>query len=133
MATVMFLKSATISVSGVEYADLVSNVVFTPTTPTVTYKGISGKTTSSTGATDWTVTFDYAQSFATADSLALKLFNDSGKKAVVSFKPEGAAAATTITATVTLVPGAIGGAIDTAATASVTMPIDGKPTIVPAS
>lgn len=133
MASPLFLKSATVSVSGVEFADVVSNVVFTPTTPTVTHKGISGKVSTSTGATEWTVTFDYAQSFATADSLALKLFNDSGKKATVIFKPEGTGAATTVTATVTLLSGAIGGAIDTAATASVTLPIDGKPTIVPAS
>lgn len=129
----LFLKSASVTVSGVEYADLVSNVVFTPTTPTVTHKGISGKVSTSTGATEWTVTFDYAQSFDTAGSLALRLFNDAGKQVPVIFKPEGSAAATTITATVTLLPGTIGGAIDTAAVASVTLPVDGKPTIVPAS
>jgi hypothetical protein len=133
MANPLFLKSASVTVSGIEYADLVSNVVFTPTTPTITQKGISGKTASSTGATEWTVTFDYAQSFETVDSLALKLFNDSGKKAVVIFKPSGTTTATTVTATVTLLAGAIGGAVDTSATASVTLPVDGTPTIVPAS
>jgi len=128
----LFLKSATITVSGVDYADLITNVVFTPTTPTLTHKGISGKVASSVGATEWTVTFDYAQSYDTAGSLALKLFNDAGKTATAVFKPEAAGAAT-ITATVTLLPGNLGGAIDSAATSSVTLPIDGKPTIVPAS
>ncbi|RNL58974.1 hypothetical protein [Arthrobacter oryzae] len=129
----LFLKSASISVSGVEYADLITNVVFTPTTPTLTHKGISGKVATSVGATEWSVTFDYAQSFDTAGSLALRLFNDEGKKVPAIFKPEGAASAATITATVTLLPGTMGGAVDAAATSSVTLPIDGKPTIVPAS
>lgn len=129
----IFLKSASVTVSGVEYADLVSNVTFTPTTPTLTHKGISGKVATSTGATEWTVTFDYGQTFDTAGSLALRLFNDSGKKVPVIFKPEGSASAASVTATVTLLPGTIGGAVDTAATASVTLPVDGKPVIVPAA
>lgn len=133
MSTPLFMKSATLTIDSVDYADLISNVVFTPTTPTVSHKGISGKVATSVGATEWAVTFDYAQSFDTAGSLALKLFNDSGDKVEAVFKPEGAAAATTVTATVTLLPGSLGGAVDSAATSSVTLPIDGKPTIVPAS
>jgi hypothetical protein len=133
MSTPLFMKSATITIDSVAYADLITNVVFTPTTPTLSHKGISGKVATSVGATEWSVTFDYAQSFDTAGSLALKLFNDAGEKVSAVFKPEGAAAPTTITATVTLLPGSLGGAIDAAATSSVTLPVDGKPTIVPAS
>jgi hypothetical protein len=133
MSNPLFMQSASITIDAVSYADLISNVVFTPTTPTISHQGISGKVSTSVGATEWAVTFDYAQSFDTAGSLALKLFNDAGEKVTAVFKPEGAAAATTITATITLLPGTMGGAINAAATSSVTLPVDGKPTIVPAS
>ncbi|WP_157357053.1 hypothetical protein [Arthrobacter sp. U41] len=133
MSNPLFMKSATLTIDGISFEDLVSNVVFTPTTPTTSFKGISGNVATSIGSTEWAVTFDYAQSFDTAGSLALKLFNDSGEKVSVIFKPEGAAAATTVTATVTLLPGTMGGAVDAASTSSVTLPVDGKPVIVPAT
>lgn len=132
MSNPTFMKSASVTIDGVDYDDLISNVLFTPTTASLEFKGISGKVSTSTGATTWAVTFDYAQSYDTAGSLALKLFNDSGDKVTAVFKPEAAGAAT-ITATVTLLPGSFGGTVDSAATSSVTLPVDGKPTIVPAS
>jgi hypothetical protein len=133
MSNPLFISTATVTIDSVDYADLISNVVFTPTTPSVEFKGVSGKVATSTGATTWAVTFDYAQSFDTAGSLALKLFNDSGDKVTAVFKPQGSASAASVTATVTLLSGSFGGAIDAAATSSVTLPVDGKPTITPAA
>lgn len=132
MSNPLFLKSASVTIDSVDYDDLISNVVFTPTTSALEFKGVSGKVSTSTGSTVWAVTFDYAQSFDTAGSLALKLFNDEGEKVTVVFKPEAAGAAS-VTATVTLLSGSFGGAVDAASTSSVTLPVDGKPVIVPAS
>lgn len=132
MSNPTFMKSATVTIDGVEYADLISNVVFTPTTASLEFKGISGKVATSVGATTWAVTFDYAQSYDTAGSLALKLFNDAGDKVTAVFKPEAAGAAS-VSATITLLPGSFGGAVDAAATSSVTLPVDGKPTITPSA
>lgn len=132
MASPLFIKSASIKIkvgtgTAVEYADLISNVVLTPTTPTVTFKGVSGKTFQSVGAVSYVCQFDYAQDWSSADSLALKLFNDEGKQATVTIVPEAGSGKPMFTVEATLLAGAIGGAVDAAATASVSLPVTGRP------
>ena len=127
MSAPLFIKSASVKIGTVEYADLISNVVLTPTTPTLTFKGVSGKTFQSTGSESWVLQFDYAQDWESADSLAFKLFNDAGTDATVVITPEAGTGNPSWTVEATLQPGAVGGAVDAAATASVTLPVTGRP------
>lgn len=132
MANPLFIKSASIEVDGVEMGELISNVVLTPTTSTLTFKGVSGATFQSVGSEVWTLQFDYAQDWSTADSLALKLFNETGTNVTVTVNPEGTVGAPSFTAEVTLLSGSVGGATDSVATASVTLPVTGRPVLAPA-
>lgn len=129
MASPLFIKSASVKIGTVNYAELISNVVLTPTTPTLSFKGVSGKTFQSTGSESWQLQFDYAQDFKSTDSLALRLFNDAGKDVTIVITPEAGLSQPTWTVTVTLQAGAIGGAVDAAATASVTLPVTGRPVL----
>jgi hypothetical protein len=129
MSAPLFIKNASIKIGNVEYADLVSNVVLTPTTPTLTFKGVSGKSFQSVGAVSYVLQFDYAQDWSSADSLALKLFNDEGENVTVTIVPEVGSGNPSFTVEATLQAGAIGGAVDAAATASVTLPVTGKPVL----
>lgn len=126
-STPLFLKSASIKIGTVEFGELISNVVLTPTTPTLEFKGVSGKTFQSTGSESWTLQFDYAQDWSNADSLALKLFNDAGETESVTIAPYGGTTGPKFTVDATLLAGAFGGAVDAAATSSVTLPVTGRP------
>lgn len=129
MSTPLFIKTASIKIGTVEMGELVSNVVLTPTTPTLTFKGVSGKTFQSTGSESWVLQFDYAQDWESADSLALKLFNDAGTNVTVTITPEAGTGNPSFTVEATLQAGAVGGAVDSAATASVTLPVTGRPVL----
>lgn len=129
MSTPLFIKTASIKIGTVEFGELISNVVLTPTTPTLTFTGVSGKTFQSTGSETWTLQFDYAQDWTSVDSLALKLFNDAGDNATVTIVPEAGTGNPFFTAEVTLQAGAVGGAVNAAATASVTLPVTGRPVL----
>lgn len=129
MANPLFLNSASVKIDNVEQADLVSNVTFTPTSSALTFKGVSGETSQSQGTEAWAVSLTYAQDFSTADSLALTLFNRAGERVSMVFSPT--AGGPTITAQVTLVAGAFGGAVDAVSESTVVLPVSGRPTISP--
>lgn len=125
----LFLKSATLTIDGIAVADEVSNVTFTPTSSAITFKGISGLTSQSSSVEVWAVSLTYIQDWTQANSLSMRLFNNANKSVTVVFRPSGGATGPSVTATVTLTPGAIGGAVDAAAESSVTLPVSGRPAI----
>lgn len=128
MVNPLFMTNASVTIDAVEQADAVSNVTFTPTTSAIVFKGISGEATQSSGSEAWAVSLTYAQDYSAADSLAMTLFNRAGETVEMVFTPTSGSG-TTVTATVTLVAGAIGGAVDTTAEATAVLPINGRPTI----
>lgn len=132
MSNPLFIKSASIEIDGTEYGDLISNVLLTPTTPILTFKGISGKTFQSVGKASYTLQFDYTQDWTSTDSLALKLLNDAGENVFVTIHPEAGTGTPGFTVEVTLLEGSFGGAVDTVASASVTLPVTGKPEFIAA-
>lgn len=123
------MKQASATVDGVEYADDIDNLAFTPTAQTSTYTPISGKTVSDSSAATWVATMSIAQDF-TADSLWMLCYDEEGAEKEIVFKPKGTAVGMpSIKAKVTLSPGAVGGAPG-AQTAQVTMAMREKPVIV---
>jgi hypothetical protein len=141
MATIavnpILLKDTIFAVAADRYEAAVSTVEFVPSSSIVSWKGLtpSAVFTGVTSST-WTVNLTYAQDWSTTNSLSQYLFNNEGKSVVVKFIPQTAAVSTTtvptFTATVFIVPGSVGGAIDGFASASVTLAVVGKPTITTA-
>lgn len=118
-----------------DFEKALSQVLLTPSSGSVTFKGLDPDAFFNfpTGTT-WTCTLAYAQDWSSATSLSRYLFDNDGAIVTLTFLPDnGKAVSATNPAfrvTVTLQAGAVGGTVDTVATATVTLQVQGKPTIV---
>lgn len=131
----LFLQNATVQVGTDSFEEAVSAVTITPSTSTVTFKGLkpSAVFNFATPST-WAAAMTFAQDWSTPGSLANYLFAHEGEKVTLTFVPAvDDEDSPTITATVFVVPGVIGGEVGTVNTSQVTLPVDGKPTITPAA
>lgn len=129
MATIL-MKNVTFKVASTDYSTQLSSVAFTPNASTVTWAGFNGATQKSTAAADWQADVTFGQDWS-ASGFSKYLFDNEGKSVVATFAP--VAGGPTFTATVTLTPGSVGGAVNAYAESSVTLPIDGKPTVMAAT
>jgi len=126
------LKDVDLTFGTDNFAAHVSSVVFTPTTPTVTWQGLSPDASfSESGSEQWSVAVEVAQDWESPTSLAVRLFNGAGTKESVTFAPKKGAGMPTFTALVTLAAPSIGGAVNAYATSTVTMGVDGRPVLDP--
>lgn len=116
----LFLEAVTLRIDADNYEQHVSGVSFVPSpaSPAV-WTGLGGNThTATSGAAPWTCQLNYVQDWETDDSLSRYLHEHAGERVPVSFTP--LAGGDTFYATITLVPGAIGGEGQAYATTSVT-------------
>lgn len=121
------MKNAVVQIDVDDYAAAVSAATITPSASTVTWKGLKPASVfSDTGAPTWTLQLDYAQDWSDPDSLSRYLHDHTGQTKTVIITPvDGSGASFTLDVIIT--PGAIGGAVDQVATASVTLGVDGEP------
>lgn len=127
----LYLKDVVLTVDGDTYEKHVSGVTFTPSVSTATFKGLeSDAVFTQASNASWTVDLTYVQDWDTADSLSAYLFNNAGSEITLSFLPQTGSG--TWSATVIVVPGAVGGQVDAYATSTVSLPVQGQPTYTPA-
>lgn len=128
----LYLKDVVLTVDGDTYEKAVSSVMFTPTTSSATFKGLDPAAVfTESGASTWVVDISYAQDWDTVGSLSAYLYDNEGSQVTLSFKPKSASGGTW-SATVSIVAGAVGGAVDSFAVTTVQLPVQGKPTYTPA-
>jgi hypothetical protein len=133
MATIavapIVLKDVVFTVGTDDYQSNVSSVKFTPQMSPVAWKGLTPTAVfSDAGSPVWTCTVSLAQDWTTANSLSSYLLANAGTQKVVVFKPQGTTTGKPIfTATLVIVPGDIGGDVDTVPVATVTMGVVGAP------
>ena len=125
----LVLKDVTLTIETDDYKKAVSSVTFTPSASTITWTGLGGNTYSDTSTATWTCGLEFAQDWDTEDSLSAYLYTNEGTTKAVTFVPK--AGGPSFTADVVITPGAIGGAVNAYATASVTLGVNGKPELVP--
>lgn len=126
LTTPYSLKNATFSVAADDYTAAISQVQFDPATQRTSWRGIGGNVVSDQTVADWTATVGYAQDLAPA-GFARYLHDHEGEQVTATFEPidDGP----TVTATLVLAPGTIGGTADgNTATASVQLAVVGRPT-----
>ena len=129
----LYLKDVTLSVDGDTYEKAISSATITATVPTATFKGLSDDAVyTQAGAASWMVDLVYLQDWDSADSLSAYLFNNQGAEVTLLFTPASASSGT-FSCTVVIVPGSIGGAVDSFATTTVSLPVIGQPTFTPAA
>lgn len=123
------LKDALLTIATDNYEKHVSGVLFTPQMTPVTWQGLTPDSAFSDASSPvWTCQMDYVQDWTTTNSLAQYLLTNAGQQKVAVFKPQGAAVGKPIiTATLLIVPGPIGGQVNTVQVGSVTMGVIGQP------
>ena len=123
------LKDAVLTIATDSYEKHVSGVVFTPQTTPITWQGLTPDSAFSDASNPiWTCQMDYAQDWTTTNSLAQYLLTNAGQSKVAVFKPLGATTGKPIfTATLLIVPGPIGGSVNSVQTGTVTMGVIGQP------
>lgn len=104
----------------------VSKVEMTPTTGNVAWKGMTPTSVHNFGiATVWVCGLDFAQDWATPESLSNYLYDHEGETVDVVFAPKKGGAEWG--GRIVIAPGAIGGQGDAVATSSVTLGMSGRP------
>lgn len=122
------MKNCTLQVELDNYEKQVSGVKFTPSSTVVKWKGLT-PTSSFTDVTtaEWTCDLTFAQDWATAGSLSRYLHEHEGEEIDVVFEP--IATGPSVSATLYVTPGAIGGDVDSVAVATVTLGCKAKPVL----
>lgn len=125
------MGNATLTFATDGYQSHVSSATFTPgNNAPVTWKGLTPTAVFSFGQNaTWTLDLELAQDFTTASALSRYLFENEGTEVGVTFEP--VAGGPSVTATVIIAAGAIGGAVDAVATSTVSLGVKGKPVLGP--
>lgn len=105
----------------------VSQVEFVPSASQVDWKGLSPSAvfTFPTAAT-WTCNLSYAQDWSSPDSLSRFLYDHEGETVAATFEPTSGVG-TSWAADLIIVPGSIGGTVDSVAVGTVALGVQGKP------
>lgn len=122
---VINMNRSLLKVGADNYEKSVSKATLRPATPIAKFKGIGGNTEKAAGTPDWMLDLDYAQDWTTADSLSQYLVDELGTTKVIELTPESGGKKATVT--VLIVPGDMGGVVDTTTTASVSLEVIGQP------
>jgi hypothetical protein len=112
------LGKAKLSLAGTAYEGQIGGAVFTPNASQVSFTAINGDTHGFTTPSTWGLALTLAQDWNDATALARYLHENEGERVPAIFEPIDGGA--TITATVTITPGAMG-ATDTANAAQSTV------------
>ena len=97
-----------------------------PSTSSTTWTGGGANSHTDQTTPTWVVNVDYAQDWETVGSFAQYLFDNAGQTVDLEFRPKSGGIG--FKASVIITPGAIGGAINSYMTASVSLGVTGKPT-----
>lgn len=123
----IIMKHASLAFAHDNYEGHVSSAALVPSSSVVNWKGLSPTSTFSfpTSST-WVCNLTLAQDWETANSLANYLFDHEGDTVPVVFAPDDGGQAWDVNLIV--VPGQIGGEVDTVPTAQVSLGVQGRPT-----
>lgn len=127
------IKDAIITVGTDSYEKHISSATFQPTSDitVVKWQGMSPTATfsdTSAPVVSWQLVLEYAQDWETANSLSNYLLTNAGQSKTVTVQPARGAGKKSFTATVTIVPGPIGGKVNEVPVGTVTLNVTGAPT-----
>lgn len=136
MATIevspIVLRNVLLTLGTDGYQKHVSGVTFTPSGSIISWSGLTPDAQFSFPSTiTWTCVLNYAQDWETPNSLSRFLFEHEGETISAVFEPE--AGGQGFTAEIIVLPGAIGGDVNTVPVGSVTLGVKGRPKLAPAT
>jgi hypothetical protein len=119
--TPLFMKDALVRFGTDSYEAAVRDVKFVPSASVVTTRALAPAAVySNVDVATWTLEMTYLQDWVLTTSLARYLYANEGTTVTLTFEPITGGA--TITASVVITPGAIGGAVGAYAESTVTLP-----------
>lgn len=123
----LMMKDVDLTIAGSDYAAALSAVEFVPSSSTVVFKGLKPTAVfTDNSAVEWTCNISFVQDWETATSFAKYLFTNAGSSVVMIFKPK-TGGSVTVTATVVITPGSIGGSVEQHAVSTVSLGVTGTP------
>jgi len=125
-----FGTTGKLTVEADDYTAAVTSCALVPTAPTASVQDIGGGVTQFTGANVWQAQIGYNQDWKTASSLSQKLIEWHGQTKTFTYTPDAGGQVATFTALV--MAGQFGGGAATLHSATVNLPINGKPTFAAA-
>lgn len=129
IANAAYYPAGTVTIGTDEYTAAIDSAVLNPTTPQTVINDIGGGVTVATGVPVWALALSVVQDLVTANSLSQYLIANAGQVKPLTYKPQAGTDAKTFTVSVVIIPGGIGGAGGSVAKSSVTLPVNGQPTI----
>lgn len=122
------MRDCLFQVASDAYEKHVSAVEFMPASSVVNWKGLTPDAVFSFGTpATWTCNLSFAQDWSTAGSLSRYLFEHEGDEISVTFEP--VADGPSVTATLIVAAGSIGGPVDSVAVSTVTLGCKAKPVL----
>lgn len=123
----LYMTESVLKLGGTtDYAAEISGARLVPTSSTATWKGLKkGSTFTAAGLATWMLTVNLGQDHETATSLSNYLFDNEGE--TVTFTLEPMNGGTGFSGEIIVQAAEIGADVDTFGTASVSMPVKGKP------
>lgn len=123
----LYMSESKITIGGTSFEAEVSGVKLTPTSPSSTWKGLKkGSTFTKAGLAAWAAALNFGQDHELATSLSNYMFDHEGEEQPFTIEPVDGG--TGFAGTLICQAGEIGGDVDQFGTASVTLPVQGKPT-----
>jgi hypothetical protein len=110
-----------------EYTAAVTSCALVPTAPTATVTDIGGGVTQLVGAPAWTAAIGYNQDWTTVSSLSQYLITNHGQVKDFKYTPNNGGKVVTFKALI--IAGQIGGENSAVHAATVSLPINGQPTL----
>ena len=127
--TPILMSDVELTLGANDYEGSVSSVEFVPTSNIVNWKGLTPTASYSFPATPtWQCNLSFAQDWETTNSLSRYLYDHQGETIAASFAPK--AGGSSFTADLIVVPGSIGGAVDSVAVGTVSLGVQGRPEYV---
>lgn len=124
----LYMTDAVLSESDTDYAKAISIMQLVPSASSTTKKGLKPDAVWTFAAkATWVLNLTFAQDWETTGSFSEYLFNNEGQKKTFVIEPS--TGGRTVTVEVYIVPGQIGGTVDTAPDATVALPVIGKPVL----
>jgi hypothetical protein len=124
------MKDAIVQIVADDFAAACSSVALNPTSSTVTFKGLKpGAVFTDVSQATWALALTFAQDWVTPGSLSRYLFANEGQTKAAVIKPQSGVGPS-FNVNIVITPGAVGGAGEQVATATVTLGVSGRPELV---
>lgn len=127
----IILNDVVLKIEADNYEASVNKMRLVPNTTVAKWKGMTpGSAVNMAADPEWVLELGFAQDHDTANSMSLYLAANIGQEKTIAIKtkkPAGAATNSTYTVKALILPGPVGGDIDTTAVGDVSLPVNGQP------